>query len=81
MGRTGPSPRVTGDLTAHVQRIDLRAAINKLPEMQRLCVLLFYYVDLPVGQIAQLTERSSGTIKSTLHDARKNLSHLLEADR
>lgn len=58
-------------------RIDLRRAVDALPPRQRTAIVLKHYVDLPIDQIATLMQCSTGTVKSTLHDARKNLSSRL----
>jgi RNA polymerase sigma factor (sigma-70 family) len=59
--------------------LDLRAAIARLPNGQRLAVCLHYLADLPVAEIADLLGVAPGTVKSQLADGRKNLNHLLEA--
>ncbi|HTZ43267.1 MAG TPA: RNA polymerase sigma factor [Jatrophihabitans sp.] len=55
-------------------RLDVRAAVSRLPDRQRAAVVLFYYVDLPVSDIAMLLSCSTGTVKSALFDARARLS-------
>lgn len=54
-------------------RIDVRRAVDALPVRQRTAVALHYYLDLPVAEIAEVMGCSVGTVKSTLHDARKRL--------
>lgn len=58
--------------------LDLRRAIDSLAPRQRQTVLLHYYVDLPVHEVAELMDCSTGTVKSTLSDARANLARKLE---
>jgi RNA polymerase sigma-70 factor (ECF subfamily) len=58
--------------------LDLRAAIARLAPRQRQTVRLFYYASLTVAEIATITRISEGTVKSTLHDARRRLAELLE---
>ncbi len=58
--------------------LDLRAAITHLSERQELAVALFYYLDLPVDEVAAAMGCSAGTVKSTLFDARHRLRDLLE---
>ena len=55
-------------------RVDLRRAIDALPARQRSTVVLHYYADLSVAEVATLLECSAGTVKSTLFDARRNLA-------
>jgi RNA polymerase sigma-70 factor (ECF subfamily) len=51
----------------------LESLISRLPRRQREVVGLYYFVDLPVQQVAALLGVSSGTVKSTLADARRSL--------
>jgi RNA polymerase sigma factor (sigma-70 family) len=55
----------------------LRAAVADLPAGQRQAVELFYYADLPAGQIAG----SAGAAKASLHKARRRLREYLTAHR
>ena len=45
--------------------------IDDLPEAQRLCVLMYYYDEMGVKDIAAALETSEGTVKSRLNYARK----------
>jgi RNA polymerase sigma factor (sigma-70 family) len=56
---------------------DLRRAIGGLPPRQRTAIVLHHFVDLPVAEVAELMTCSVGTVKSTLHDARKALASTL----
>jgi RNA polymerase sigma-70 factor (ECF subfamily) len=56
---------------------DLTAAIIKLSPRQRLAVSLYYYLDLPIADVAATMKCSPGTAKSTLSDARLQLRRLL----
>ena len=47
----------------------VRAAVDDLPVGQRRAVELYYYADLPAGQIAE----SAGAAKASLHKARRRL--------
>ena len=55
------------------QREIILSIIQALPQQQRECVLLFYYSELTVAQIAQALDCSEGTVKSRLNYARKKL--------
>jgi RNA polymerase sigma-70 factor, ECF subfamily len=55
----------------------LRAAVADLPEGQRRAVELYYYADLPAGQIAG----SPGAAKASLHKARRRLRAHITAHR
>ena len=61
-------------------RADIEAAISDLPRRQRLAVRLRYYADLEVDDIAAVMRCSPGTVKSTLHDARRALRTRLGED-
>lgn len=60
--------------------MDVRAVVRRLPERQRLAVGLFYYLDLPVAEVAEVMGCSAGTVKSTLADARRHLEKVLGRD-
>jgi RNA polymerase sigma-70 factor (ECF subfamily) len=53
--------------------VPVRMLVRSLPERLRTPVLLYYYADLPVQEIARLTRRKEGTVKSDLHAARELL--------
>ena len=59
-------------------RVDVEAAVARLPTRQKLAVDCFYFVDLSVAETAAVMGCSEGTVKSTLSDARKRLRALLE---
>lgn len=51
----------------------LRDLVDRLPARLREPVLLHYYADLPVEEVARLTHRPVGTVKRRLHEARAAL--------
>jgi RNA polymerase sigma-70 factor (ECF subfamily) len=53
--------------------VPVRLLVQSLPERLRTPVLLYYYADLPVREIALLTGRREGTVKADLHAAREHL--------
>ena len=55
----------------------VRAAVEKLPPKYRLVVHLYYYEELSVAEIAQLTGQKEGTVKSQMHRAREMLKDIL----
>lgn len=61
-------------------RVDIEAAVARLPKRQRLAVDCFYFVGLSVAETAVVMGCSDGTVKSTLSDARKRLRSLLEVN-
>jgi RNA polymerase sigma-70 factor (ECF subfamily) len=52
----------------------LRDLVDRLPAHLRQAVLLHYYADLPVTEVAHLVHRPVGTVKRRLHDARALLA-------
>lgn len=52
--------------------------LSALPEEQRLCILMYYYEELSVGEIAEALECSTGTVKSRLNYARKFIKTKVE---
>ena len=61
--------------------IDLRDAVERLPAKLREAVLLRYYADLPVTEVAALMSTPEGTVKRLLHEARTALGLALGDDR
>lgn len=59
---------------------DLLRAVQALDEKHRLPVVLRYYHDLPVDEIARLLEIPPGTVHSRLNKARQQLKASLQAD-
>ena len=57
--------------------LDLMRAIRALPPAQRAAVVLFYFEDRPVAQVAEIMDCSPSTAKVHLHRARKHLSEQL----
>ena len=60
------------------RRGELREAIARLPERQRLAVFLRYFADLDQASIAQALSVRPGTVAATLHAAREALRQSLE---
>jgi RNA polymerase sigma factor (sigma-70 family) len=60
--------------------LDVRAAVAALPLRQRTAIVLYYYLDLPIAEIAQVMGCSTGTVKSTLADGRRGLQTQLGKD-
>ena len=60
-------------------RSQLREAIRDLPPMRRRVFLLYYHHELPIKAIASRLNRSEGTIKTHLRNARLQLRLVLTA--
>jgi RNA polymerase sigma-70 factor, ECF subfamily len=56
------------------ENIALHGAIDKLPEIQRTVLRLFYFEDRNIVEVASLLGMPDGTIKNHLHRARRTLS-------
>lgn len=60
-------------------RMTVRALVLALPDRLREPVLLHYFADLPVRQVAAVTGRAEGTVKRDLYDARARMAQQLGA--
>ena len=58
----------------------IQQAILNLPDKQRAVILLAYYEDLPMNEIATILSIPVGTVKSRLHNAMKALKLDLKED-
>jgi RNA polymerase sigma-70 factor (ECF subfamily) len=56
---------------------DLLAALRRLPDGQRAAVVLFYYADLPIRQIADRLGSNSLAVRANLSRGRRRLRELL----
>ena len=56
---------------------DLLAAVRQLPDGQRAAVILFYYADLPIRQIADRLGTNSLAVRANLSRGRRRLRDLL----
>ena len=59
-------------------RIDVRRAVFELPEKYRLPVILFYFEDMAVADIAKALDLPEGTVISHLHRGRAKLREELK---
>jgi RNA polymerase sigma-70 factor (ECF subfamily) len=60
----------------HVDQ-DLLTAVRQLPDGQRAAVILFYYADLPVREIADRLGTNSLAVRANLSRGRRRLRDLL----
>lgn len=56
---------------------DLMTAVRQLPEGQRAAVILFYYADLPIRQIADRLGTNGLAVRANLSRGRRRLRQLL----
>ena len=81
--KTRREPRPTAPPVEHLDRFantDLLDALRRLPEAQRGAVVLFYYADLPIRQIADRLGTNSLAVRANLSRGRRRLRELLGDD-
>lgn len=61
----------------HATTLTVRDAVQALPDRLRVVVLLHYFADLPVATVARQLEKSEGTVKRDLFDARQRMATIL----
>ena len=61
-------PRTSSDDTA-ADRIDLDAALDRLPLQQLLALTLYYHLDLPIEEVARVLGCSPGAARVRIHRA------------
>ena len=71
--RRHATPREPGSAEDSYADEPLRDAVRKLPVRQRQCVVLRFYEDLSVEQIASALNMAPGTVKSHLHRGLRTL--------
>lgn len=62
------------------EKIDLNSAIKGLPEKYRLVIVLKYFSELSVHEIAYIMNAPEGTVKAYLSRARDELKKILKED-
>ncbi len=67
----------SGDERDHAVVLDVRAALAELPPRERACIVLRFYDDLTVPQIAHRLHLAEGSVKRYLSDASSRLAGLL----
>jgi RNA polymerase sigma factor (sigma-70 family) len=64
----------------HLPDLDLATALGELTPMQRAAVVLYYYEDRPVIEVARALRVSPSTVKQHLYRARSRLAELLHEE-
>jgi RNA polymerase sigma factor (sigma-70 family) len=57
---------------------EVMAVIYELPEYQRISLILFYYNEMSIKEIANIMNCSEGTVKSRLFHGKKYLKHKID---
>lgn len=83
--KTGRERRALTRMTAAPQTQEaydptIRDLVERLPDRLRSVVLLHYYADLPVAEVAAALGKAEGSVKRSLYDARQRLLVTLEDD-
>lgn len=66
--------------SAHESYSELYTAVASLEVKQRTTIILFYFNDLSIRDIAKITGVPTGTVKSRLNSARRKLSKILKKE-
>lgn len=61
------------------ENIDLKTCLNTLPDEQRIVIILRYFEDLKLQEIADILDENLSTIKNRLYKALKNLKFEMTA--
>jgi len=69
---TDPFDRALGERDL-VSGVDLRQALDRLPYRERLLLHLYFVLDLPMAEVAQVLGISVGAVKSRLHRVTRRL--------
>lgn len=56
------------------ENLDLKIAVDSLPEELRLVIVLFYFEDLKISEVSELIGIPEGTVKSRLSRAKTKIS-------
>lgn len=84
MIRTDSSDNLTEDSTNQIEEFfkkeSLTNAIMKLNENERKLIILYYYQELPVKEIAIIVGKKENTVNQQLRRAREKLKRILKED-
>lgn len=69
-----------GGLYGHEERLKVRNVVESLKDQNKQILYLYYFKDLPQEEIARRLNIPPGTVKSRLHNARKEFKGKYEQD-
>ena len=72
-GETDPAARV-------VNQMEIKSHLNRLPLKQRQALVLYYYNELSIKEMAMILQCREGTVKSRLHTAKKAMRQAMRED-
>lgn len=75
---TAPDVAVDGDAGRVDDRLLVGQALRRLPERQRIVVVLRFLCDMPVADVARVLGRSEGTVKAQTSTALRTLRELFD---
>jgi RNA polymerase sigma factor (sigma-70 family) len=75
--RASTGPAIDAERADRYADPDLLAALRQLPEGQRAAVVLFYYADLPIREIADRLGSNGLAVRANLSRGRRRLRQLL----
>ena len=75
-----PEPISQDEMAIVIDRDQLERGYSRLSMDHRAVVVLHYYLDMPVAQIAETLGVGEGTVKSRLYHAMRGLRAALDAD-
>jgi RNA polymerase sigma-70 factor (ECF subfamily) len=61
-----------------LSRIDLEQCLDRLPQIQREVITLFYLQEKRIDEVARMLDLAEGTVKSHLHRARLALAAMMK---
>ncbi|MFD1887780.1 sigma-70 family RNA polymerase sigma factor [Paenibacillus wenxiniae] len=70
--------RPASAVSSAYEAVDIRQLVDQLEEDKRQLIILHYFQDIPLKQVADMMNISEGTAKTRLHRTRKLLSCWLE---
>src|ERR1700730_12923954 len=76
-----PEPRSESPDDALVAGVELRQALRSMDPAKRLVLVLYWYLDLPVDEIAEIIDTSADAAESRLRRATTDLKKRMEAHR
>ncbi|GIF71517.1 sigma-70 family RNA polymerase sigma factor [Asanoa siamensis] len=75
--RTGRLARAEATVPVSPDRVAVVEALQRLPRPVRECLVLHYFADLPVAEVARAQDCTVATVKTRLHRGRRALAAAL----